>query len=36
MEQKPLRAFSDDWNQVTFSAPWIVTAARGTSVDTKK
>src|SRR5581483_1984532 len=33
--QKPRRTFSDDWNQVTWSAPWMETAARGTSVETK-
>jgi len=33
--QKPRRTFSDERYQVTLSAPWMVTAERGTSVDTK-
>src|SRR5262245_1484407 len=35
VEQNPRRTFSDERNQPRRSAPWMVTAARGTSVDTK-
>ncbi len=34
-EQNPRRTFSDEWNHVTRSAPSTVSAAFGTSVDTK-
>jgi len=35
-EQNPRRTLFDDWNQVIFWSPSIVTDERGTSVDTKK
>jgi hypothetical protein len=35
LEQKPRRTLSDEKYQVTLSPPWIVTAERGKSVDTK-
>ncbi len=35
IEQKPRRAFAEDWYQVTLSSPWIVTLARDTSVEAK-
>src|SRR3990167_1254453 len=34
--QKPRRTFSDDWNQRTWSSPWIVTSALATSVEAQK
>jgi hypothetical protein len=36
VEQNPRRTFSDDWYQVTLSAPWMVTAERGMSVEAQK
>ena len=36
VEQKPRRTFSEERNQVTLSAPWIVKAERGTSVLARK
>jgi len=36
VEQKPRCTFSEERNQVRLSAPWIVKAARETSVDAQK